>query len=883
MNETTELKSTDSNAPQALRLLRRVPLATKAMAVALICGLLIWFVLDNLQARGIAGILDDYFQVQLNDRAREVLTRFDRHVSGHQATGRLLARDQSLLRYVKQQNWQPDAQVEIREYLRQRPMWFPRASYWRGLIQPSHIFLLDGQGRTREIYQVMQNELPESLRKMPSALVLQSRIQALLTLFDDKPYLLISEDITDAASGTLGTMVVIVPVNNGFMQRAQQGMDQVVSVMATGDDKRVIVSSAPEVLPVGRTVAGLDEDYLLSTAELFDHGASDLGLQLITLLDKGALNEVSGQTHAMEREQLAIAAGIFVLVFLGLILFFSWRINRLIRRVSAFSEQGLGLSLQDYPLGDQLTILEERIGAMTEEILRTRENTRKRHEDELKEREALRSAILNAALDCVIIADASCHIVEFNPASERTFARRRADVLHKDMIELLFPKPHSNRIRRGIREYMENGEAEMIRERLELSALRSNGSTFPAEIVMTVTEAKGGPIFTIYLHDISDRKRAEREIHNLAKFPAESPSPVLRVNAAGVLLYSNKAAAPLMEHWGIRYKQLLPPYWRRYLNEALGAGTTRETVATLGERYYSMLIVPFPEQSYVNIYAHDITAMRAAEQRAMQHQADLVHVSRLSTMGEMTAGLAHELNNPLAAIANYANGITRCAQTGQPESEMLTDAMEQISSQANRASAIIRKLRGMVQRHTNEWETTDINSIIAEAAVFAEFEARKSGVVIEQQLCEEPTLVAADVIQIQQVLINLIRNALDAMSDLPRVRRRLRILSDLNEEKEVEVLVQDTGPGIKQEVLDQVFDPFFTTKTDGIGIGLAISRTIIENHRGRLWASSHPGEGASFRFTLPLADGNEVDGHDDNKHSDDNPGEWKVEDTREIG
>jgi two-component system, LuxR family, sensor kinase FixL len=258
----------------------------------------------------------------------------------------------------------------------------------------------------------------------------------------------------------------------------------------------------------------------------------------------------------------------------------------------------------------------------------------------------------------------------------------------------------------------------------------------------------------------------------------------------------------------------------------------------------------------VNIYARDITAVRRAEKESRQHQAELVHVCRLSTMGEVATGMAHELNQPLSAIVNYANGCSRRLQGNVGKRRELVDAMGQITTQAQRASEIIRRLRALVGKQPPIRAPVDLNHLVREVCTFVEFETGKMDLEIELDLESADIPVDVDLVQVEQVLLNLVRNALDALHEVSPQARRLTVRTRSKGEY-AEVAVQDTGPGIELECMQSLFEPFYTTKESGMGMGLPISQTIVENHGGRIWAEPSSGGGAVFCIRLPLAPGTE--------------------------
>jgi len=252
----------------------------------------------------------------------------------------------------------------------------------------------------------------------------------------------------------------------------------------------------------------------------------------------------------------------------------------------------------------------------------------------------------------------------------------------------------------------------------------------------------------------------------------------------------------------------------------------------------------------------DVTERQRAEEEAQRTRERLTHVSRLSTMGEMAGGLAHEINQPLTAITTYAQACARLLEQGVAQhAEDVRTALAQISAQAIRAGEVIRRLRAMVKQHSTERTTVDCNQVVRELIMLAEPDARANDIALRLDLADEPLPVNVDVVQIQQVLLNLIRNAIDATLAVAQPVRRIDIRSALNADDEVEVSVVDCGCGMTQEARERLFEPFFTTKSSGTGLGLSISRSIVRDHDGRLQCSPNPAGGTTFAFTLPLARG----------------------------
>ena len=262
----------------------------------------------------------------------------------------------------------------------------------------------------------------------------------------------------------------------------------------------------------------------------------------------------------------------------------------------------------------------------------------------------------------------------------------------------------------------------------------------------------------------------------------------------------------------------------------------------------------------------EISERKQAEGKARELQSELTHAHRLSLMGEMASGLAHELNQPLTAIRLYAKGCVRRLKSGDGTPEEILDAMNQLSAQVLRAGEILGWIRGFVKKRPPQTTTVDVNALIREAVDLLSYERRTQDISIELALSQPLPSVQADKIEIQQIILNLVRNSMEAMSEGGRQPARLAISTALGAEGKVEVAVADNGHGMSPAVLAQAFDSFFTTKPQGMGLGLAISRSMVEAHGGQLWATSQEGVGTAVRFSLRIAKeephgGIEVDGH----------------------
>jgi two-component system sensor kinase FixL len=251
----------------------------------------------------------------------------------------------------------------------------------------------------------------------------------------------------------------------------------------------------------------------------------------------------------------------------------------------------------------------------------------------------------------------------------------------------------------------------------------------------------------------------------------------------------------------------------------------------------------------------DVSARQLTEERLRELQAELVHVARLSAMGELASALAHELNQPLTAIINYAQATRRLADAGGGQHQAaLLSLLDKTSQQAGRAGQIIHRLSQFIAKGETERTLEDINVLVQEASALALIGAAEKGIAVRRTFASNLPRVLTDKIQIHQVITNLVRNSIDAVAEVEL--REIVVSTRRAGTAGVEVRVADTGPGLAPEVVARLFQPFGTTKPGGIGIGLSICRSIVEAHGGKLWASANPRGGTTFHVMLPVAGAN---------------------------
>jgi signal transduction histidine kinase len=329
---------------------------------------------------------------------------------------------------------------------------------------------------------------------------------------------------------------------------------------------------------------------------------------------------------------------------------------------------------------------------------------------------------------------------------------------------------------------------------------------------------------------------------------AEKRSPIHTADLAEDQSYLDRdhGVVIVVEALGARTSLLVPMLKE---DELIGAVTVLRTqVQPFTERQIE-LIADFAAQATIALES----TRREREYR--KAHMELAHATRVATLGQLSASITHELKQPLAAIATGANASLRWLARQPPEIEEAELAVEDIIKDANRASDVIGRLHNLIAKNPARKELLDINAAILEVTALTHGEAIKNRVTVNTQLAHRLPRIEGDRVQLQQVMLNLILNAIQAMSELRNGIRELHISTENVQSEGVCAAVRDSGPGLSPEHLGRLFEPFYTTKPNGMGMGLSICRSIIEAHGGRLWATGHASQGALFRFTVPAPTG----------------------------
>ncbi len=498
---------------------------------------------------------------------------------------------------------------------------------------------------------------------------------------------------------------------------------------------------------------------------------------------------------------------------------------------------------------------------------------------------ALVAEELNLLIDgaqghAIYLLDAEGRVTIWNKGAERLKGWREEEVVGKDAA--IFYPPDAVAAGKP-----EGDLAVAAREgRLEMEdwRVRKDGSEFLADVSITALRTAGGDLrgFAKVVSDITGRRAAEEALRSqeshLRSILSTVPDAMVVIDDQGSIVSFSAAAERLFgyqeaELLGVNVSRLMPSpdrerhdaYIRRFLETGekriIGIGRVVFAERRDGSTFPMELSIGEASSDSHPLFTgfiRDLTERQQTEARLESLQSELIHVSRVSAMGTMASTLAHELNQPITAVANYVEAVRDLLANPDPaDIPMIRDVLDDTAKEALRAGHIVRRLRDFVARGEVEKTIEKLPVLINEAAVLGLMGAREKGVEPRFDLDPYASPVLVDKVQIQQVLINLIRNAVEAMADSPV--RQLTVTSRPDQRGFVRVIVADTGPGVSPEVAEQLFTAFVSTKAEGMGLGLSICRTIVEANGGRIWMEPRAGGGTEFHFTLVSAKAEEND------------------------
>jgi PAS domain S-box-containing protein len=498
----------------------------------------------------------------------------------------------------------------------------------------------------------------------------------------------------------------------------------------------------------------------------------------------------------------------------------------------------------------------------------------KQSQENLRRAEEKTRLIIDTALDAVITMDTVGKITSWNKQAEIVFGWSHREAIGQHMSHLIIPEQQRMAHERGLRHFLATGEGPILQRRVEIMAIRRSGVEFPVELEVMPMRLGQDWVFSAFIRDITDSKLAQEKLRaselHLRQMTETIPEMLWSATPEGAIDYCN---ARVLDYTGSSVEEIMNSGWTKLLHPDDVGQTAQEwmsCVATGAPYRVEVRTFHAADRTYrwcvtsalplMNHQGHilkwygtvvDMNDWKQAQEELRNTQAELAHVARAMTMGELTASIAHEVNQPLSGIITNANTCLRMLAANPPNIDGARETAQRTIRDGNRASEVVTKLRALFSKKEATTEPVDLNEATREVVALSLSGLQRNGVILRQELADDIPVVMADRVQLQQVILNLVLNASDAMSGVDERPRELVIRTTREEGDHVRLIVRDAGVGLDPQAMDRLFEAFYTTKNNGMGMGLSVSRSIIESHQGRLWATPNDGPGATFSFSIP--------------------------------
>lgn len=500
----------------------------------------------------------------------------------------------------------------------------------------------------------------------------------------------------------------------------------------------------------------------------------------------------------------------------------------------------------------------------------------------LWEADELFQALIATVVDGIVVIDPEGFVQVYNAACTRLFGYLPQEVIGQN-VSMLMPEPYRAEHDGYISHHRKTGERRVIGVGREVMGRRKDGSTFPMYLSVGEGRLHDQRFFVGIIRDLSEIKTQtearQRSDRLRAQIVDSSDDAIISKTLDGTITSWNPSAERIFgfsagEAIGRNIAILFPPELlaeEEKIMARVRAGQEIEPFETVRrgkdgrDITVRLSVAPIRDGMGRVIGAskisRDVTQRKQAELQTEKLQSELAHVARLSAMGQMSAAIAHELNQPLTAVTNYVKAAHRMLGADQLTEHQIAsarDAMEKAASQTLRAGSIIRSLREFVEKRDSEKTCENINAVVRKAVMLSVVGSASNDIEVVLELSPEVSPVMVDEIQIQQVVVNLIRNSIEAMAAV--ATRKITITTAQEDPAQVSIVIRDTGPGLAAEVRQRLFQPFVTTKKQGMGIGLMICQSIIEAHGGSIRSLTEPSGGATFQIQLPASATGDVTG-----------------------
>ncbi|TAN52141.1 MAG: EAL domain-containing protein [Rhodospirillales bacterium] len=617
--------------------LARLSLVAKMAFLGLIALIPLWYILDVLHTSATKALIEEEYVKRLEDKAHEDRLRFDASIRSHHVFAQTVAsgfeaHDHILKEHLLSLNGQaPPPAPALKEG---PPGWFPKRSIQRNFPPVDFVQVLDAKGRLLDSYALGKTPFPDSLNDFDPRLFVNAQSDAQLRMLDGEPYL-ISLGLIANQDKPVAFVKLISRIDNAFLLSGQglfRGKNHILILTGGGNPPHVLASANPSILPAGTPAGGLEKDYLITGKEFFDYGTSELRASFITLIPKAHMEELVQPIMSQARLQRTSLAFALSVLFAATLLYLMWRLRKVSSTVGRFSEEAFGAVFEEPGKGDELTGLENQIGRLTGEVLKSRARMERESEEKLQhmayrieaEAEIDRLRILHDVTDHLGVG--VMRMSKAGPVAENATMQRMAD---------------------------QSGGIERF------------ASSFASEGDLVLTDDEGVPrIFErikprgrlseelLLIKDVTYLRRAQEEQISMALFPAQNPFPVLRVRADGTVMHANQASYPFLSSLGTAIGLKIPAPWSDMVREAMKNKTIQTREWPIDGHRLSLSLVPLDDLDYVNIYGTDITELYKARQ-SLQLAASVYETTHDGVVVTDAEGTILSVNAAFSEITGY--------------------------------------------------------------------------------------------------------------------------------------------------------------------------------------------------------------------------------------
>jgi PAS domain S-box-containing protein len=479
------------------------------VVLTIVIGLIVWLVLDYALTSKLRNIFHDQLTERLGRYAMEDRLSFDRYVKTFQGAVNLFISQKNFIDYIESREWTPDDVYQVK-YHRQSPAWFPERSILRTFTETRHALLLDGNGKTREVYRSRQDTLPSSLLSPTPLLIKKSHNQNFMTSIDNIPYIISAKSLFDSQGKLRATLLLASPIDDEFLN-ASLGISRkghLVALLTSEKEPRILVSSNLEEIAIGFPLNSLLKRYLITGKEFFDYGASELQIKFVSFISLAEVDLLTASVISRARQERAVLAVVFILTSVLMMYWITRNIHQITQHITDFSQHTLGMKPRELPKGDQLQILKERFQSLTEEVIKARETIKRQAEEQTR-------LIVNNAFDAIITIDENGVIKTWNPQAEVIFGWSHEEAVGRKISDTIIPMQYREKHEKNLKRFLDTGEGQIFNMQVQITALHRDGHELPVEL--TISPAKSGDkyIFIAIIRDITERRKAEQKLKSL--------------------------------------------------------------------------------------------------------------------------------------------------------------------------------------------------------------------------------------------------------------------------------------------------------------------------------------------------------------------------------